>query len=254
MRCEEFEKLITEFTNVNQPTTFQLHLAQCTQCAGRLAHEFALNAGLKALAATTAQATAAPQIKQSLMTAFAEQHQPTRTAIPFGLMGMRWSLTAGMAAILLTLAAVGTFWNRKIPLNTANNRVPEIKAPMTQLPTIIQAENQADKGARTLNQKSTKKPLITKPRSRPQLPRKGKSEAGENKLAQETKTEFFPLTYAANAKALQNGMLMRVEVPKTTLIAMGIQVNERHANELVKAEVMMGDDGVAYGIRLIQER
>lgn len=252
MRCEEFENLITEFTDVNQPTTFQLHLAECTQCAARLSHEFALNAGLKAFATTTAQAKAAPQVKQSLMTAFAEQHQPAKTSFSFGFMAMRWSLTAGMAAILLTLAAVGTFWYRKTPLNAANNRVPEIKAPMTQLQAIIQAENQTGKAARAPNQKSTKKPLITKPR--PQLPRKGKSEAGENKLAQETKTEFFPLTYAANAKAVQNGMLMRVEVPKTTLIAMGIQVNERNANELIKAEVMMGDDGVAYGIRLIQER
>lgn len=252
MRCEELENLITEFTDVNQPTTFQLHLAECTQCAARMSHEFALNAGLQALAATTAQATAAPQIKQSLMTAFAEQHQPTKTSFSFGLMAMRWSLTAGMAAILLTLAAVGTFWYHKEPLQSTTNRVPEIKAPMTQLPTIIQTENQADKAARTPNRKSIKKPLITKPR--PQLPRKGRSESGETKLAQETKSEFFPLTYAANAKAVQNGMLMRVEVPKTTLIAMGIQVNEKHANELIKAEVMMGDDGVAYGIRLIQER
>ena len=254
MKCEEFENLITEFTDVNQPTTFQLHLAECTQCTARLSHEFALNAGLKALAATTAQATAAPQVKQSLMTAFAEQHQPAKTSFSFGLMGMRWSLTAGMAAIILTLAAVGIFWNRKTPFNTANNGLPEIKAPMTQLPAIIQTENQADKAARTPDQKSAKKPLITKPRALPRLPRKGRSESGETKLAQQTKPEFFPLTYAANAKAVQNGMLMRVEVPKTTLIAMGIQVNERHANELIKAEVMMGDDGVAYGIRLIQER
>lgn len=253
MRCEEFEKLITAFTDVNQPPIFQLHLAECTQCAARLSHEFALSAGLKALAATTAQAQAAPQVKQSLMKTFAEQHKPTRSYFPFGLTGMRWSLTAGMAAILLALAAVGTFWNRKTPLNTANNGLPEIKAPMTQFPAIIQAENQTGKAARTPNQKkSTKKPLIPKPR--PRLPRQGKFEPGENKLAQETKSEFFPLTYAANAKALQNGMLMRVEVPKTTLIAMGIQVNERNANELIKAEVMMGDDGVAYGIRLIQER
>lgn len=252
MRCEEFENLITEFTDVNQPMTFQLHLAECTPCAARLSHEFALNAGLKALATTTAQAKAAPQVKQLLMTAFAEQHQPTRTTFSFGLMAMRWSLTAGIAASLLTLAAFGTFWYRKELLNIATNRVPEIKVPMIQLPAIIQTENQTDKAARTPNKKSTKKPLIIKPR--PRLPRQGKSEPGENKLAQETKSEFFPLTYAANAKAVQNGMLMRVEVPKTTLIAMGIQVNERHANELIKAEVMMGDDGVAYGIRLIQER
>ncbi len=252
MKCEEFENLITEFTNVNQPTTIQLHLVECPQCAARLSHEFALTAGLKALAATTVQATAAPQIKKSLMMAFAGQHQPAKTSFSFGLMAMRWSLMAGMAAILLTLAAVGIFRYRKEP--TATNRVPEIKTPMTPLPTIIQAENQADKAARTPPQKSTKKPLITKARALPRLPRQGKSEPGENKLAQETKSEFFPLTYAANAKALQNGMLMRVEVPKTTLIAMGIQVNERHANDLIKAEVMMGDDGVAYGIRLIQER
>jgi hypothetical protein len=61
-----------------------------------------------------------------------------------------------------------------------------------------------------------------------------------------------PLTFAGETKALENGFIVRVEVPRSTLIAMGLPLNVERHEEAVKADVMMGDNGVAYAIRVVR--
>lgn len=64
-------------------------------------------------------------------------------------------------------------------------------------------------------------------------------------------TGFMPLTYTATAP--QDGMVVRVAVPRATLLAMGLPVNGERTEENVKADVLMGMDGVALAIRLVNE-
>lgn len=68
----------------------------------------------------------------------------------------------------------------------------------------------------------------------------------------EVATEFVPLTDWTEDVELQGGRLVRVEVPRTTLIAAGFPMNAERADEPITADVLVGNDGVARAIRFVQ--
>ncbi len=251
MRCEEFKNLLIQFGNADHAAV-KLHTANCKQCAAHLSDEQVLNVGLQALADSTAQAKAAAAIKLELLTAFREQHKtftaPERLSILALIRGWRWNLApATTAAILLGLAVVSIFWFRAEPIKIATKDTPVFPAPTT--PVTNEAEKQSDI---TVPSQQQEQASLKKISAKPQRALRSKLQFEAKKMRQETATEFIPLTYATDTKALQNRTMMRIEVPRTTLIAMGLPLSERRTNEIIKAEVMMGDDGVAYAIRLLQ--
>jgi len=68
----------------------------------------------------------------------------------------------------------------------------------------------------------------------------------------EIATEFLPLGYG-NALNLQDGgQIVRVEVPRSTLVSFGLPVNMNRVSERVKADVIFGADGSARAIRFVQ--
>src|SRR6185369_14078066 len=69
--------------------------------------------------------------------------------------------------------------------------------------------------------------------------------------ASETVSEFIPLTELADATAISSGTIFRVEMPRASLIAMGLPLNAERAHETVKADIVVGDDGLARAIRLV---
>jgi hypothetical protein len=70
--------------------------------------------------------------------------------------------------------------------------------------------------------------------------------------ANEVKTDFVPLTYLNSATAMDSGIVVRVEVSREKLAAMGLPLNLERADEKIKADIVLGDDGVARAIRLVQ--
>jgi len=72
--------------------------------------------------------------------------------------------------------------------------------------------------------------------------------AGENEIA----TEFLPLADANNLTAQDGGQLVRVELPRSALLAFGLPMNIERADEPVKADVLVGQDGLARAIRFVR--
>src|SRR5262249_3547890 len=70
--------------------------------------------------------------------------------------------------------------------------------------------------------------------------------------ADEVATDFLPLTYIAGPAAADSGHVVRIKVPRSALIAMGVPMNVERAGELLKADVFVGDDGLARAIRFVQ--
>jgi hypothetical protein len=68
----------------------------------------------------------------------------------------------------------------------------------------------------------------------------------------EIATDFLPLTFTADSNAPESGHLVRVTIPRSALVAMGLPMNAERAGELVRADVFIGDDGLARAIRFIQ--
>jgi len=90
----------------------------------------------------------------------------------------------------------------------------------------------------------------------PRLPRRRLRPVFRPELANtinpaETVTDFIPLTAIADATAMHSGTIVRVEMPRASLIAMGLPLNAERAHETVKADIVVGDDGLARAIRLV---
>jgi len=67
-------------------------------------------------------------------------------------------------------------------------------------------------------------------------------------------TEFMPVGYLSVDALQDGGQIVRVELPRTTLVKFGLPVNMDRYNERVKADVLLGLDGMAHAIRFVQEK
>jgi hypothetical protein len=64
---------------------------------------------------------------------------------------------------------------------------------------------------------------------------------------------FIPLPNSAGVAADEDDVnLVRVEVPRSAMIALGLDVSADRASELVEADVMLGSNGVARAVRFLE--
>jgi hypothetical protein len=63
---------------------------------------------------------------------------------------------------------------------------------------------------------------------------------------------FYPLPEAEALPALENAMVVRVQLPVSSLQLMGVPVGEERADASVQADLLLGQDGLARGVRLAQ--
>lgn len=76
-----------------------------------------------------------------------------------------------------------------------------------------------------------------------------KNEIAPAAAVEETKTDFIALTYAANT---DSGQIVRVKVPSSMMVSLGLKSNVEKESEMVNAEVVVGIDGTARAIRFIR--
>ena len=65
-------------------------------------------------------------------------------------------------------------------------------------------------------------------------------------------SDFVPLVTADAGEPLEGGQMVRVEVPRAALAAMGLPVSGERAGETVKADLLLAHDGTARAIRLLR--
>lgn len=265
MKCQEFERLVTDLAGdrlMDAMSRRRLlgHSEGCLACAQRLEQERTLTSSLAALAETTENAEASPGLKTELLGAFAQLHAPANRFVlkedlvktQRGRQRGRWMLAAAAALILAVLGSASLFWR----FSTGQSQMVENHpTPPTREPTQI-----APSPTPNATEQKTAEPR--EDRSRPALPPVRRlrpstiRNLGAPTLAsvssQETTTDYIPLTYLSDATALQSGVVVRVEIPRATLLAMGLPMNSERGNSLVKADVVVSDDGVARAIRLVQ--
>jgi len=64
--------------------------------------------------------------------------------------------------------------------------------------------------------------------------------------------DFIPLPNSAGVTADEDDVnLVRVEVPRSAMIALGLEVSADRAEELVEADVMLGSNGIARAVRFL---
>jgi hypothetical protein len=167
-------------------------------------------------------------------------------AAVFGLFPNRWAWVAGLAVVVLALATVQWREPAAPPLAAQQPATPPETAQTTTdlAPTPTQPERAP-----------TSAQLARKPKATKSAP--GKSLRVVATIADEVEeaeiaTEFLPLTYTAN-RDHQRTQIVRMEMPRSVLATMGVPT-ANVTGDRVKADVMLGEDGVALAIRFIQEQ
>lgn len=64
----------------------------------------------------------------------------------------------------------------------------------------------------------------------------------------EIKSEFIALSYARNP---DSGQIVRVKVPSSMMVSLGLVASVEKPNNLINAELLVGDDGMTHAIRFI---
>ncbi len=75
-------------------------------------------------------------------------------------------------------------------------------------------------------------------------------EKTRKKITTETATEFIALSYLP---ATESGQVVRVKVPRSMMVSLGVTTKTEKNSELVNAEVVLGDDGAARAIRFLSD-
>jgi hypothetical protein len=65
-------------------------------------------------------------------------------------------------------------------------------------------------------------------------------------------SSFYPLPEAEALPAVENAMVVRVQLPVSSLRLMGVPVSEERADASVQADLLLGQDGLARAVRLAQ--
>ena len=216
MNCQEFWNTLPrqgERANEAQAS----HLAECPGCAAQWEPHRALAAGLRSLAHELRQCEAPPRVEAGLTAAFRAHTGFRRRG---AVRQMWWTpvvvwATAAAAMILLAGFMVKGWQPSAAKPGTvaAPHHAPQTNANMEW--AALQPDQDDDS-----------------------------SGLGDG---------FIRLPNAASIEPNEDVNVVRVEVPGSAMIAMGIPVSEDQAAETLLADVALGPDGMARAVRLVDD-
>lgn len=278
MNCGDFEVIITDLAGEQliDATRYKLALAHkntCARCAARLANERSLTKALHTVAnAETEQAPA--HTKATLLQAFAERMPSSSVAPPISpvavaepgektvltftpkarqLPRLTWAAAAAAAAVLaiVSLATIQVAQSTSSMALQAYSVEP-IAIPKTNEPKAIPAP-QLPKQQNPLADTTAVRIKNVRRNPAPQrMEVKEKQERVEEQIAEnEITTDYIPLTYVAGTTAMESGQVVRVMVSRSSLLAYGLPVDLERTEEKIKADLVVGDDGLARAIRFV---
>ena len=194
MNCQEFWNSIPELGDAQG----HQHLAGCPACAARIARHRELEAGFRALAASSRRIEAPVRVESRLIREFRRQ-SGSETRGP----ARRWIPILTWAAAIAAMVALAVFLVRP--------RQPEAIRPASHRGVEL---------------------AMLQP--------------------QEDSDGFIPLPNSAGVAADGDEVnLVRMEVPRSAMIALGLDVSADRAEELVEADVMLGSNGIARAVRFL---
>jgi hypothetical protein len=263
------------------------HAADCPDCAAQLTGARGVGAALR-VAARAESEEAPARVRQALLSAFAARQAGAQPAAPVEVSTVvepspvvelssrrawrRWAgmATAAAAAVFLLALTLPylTRFSAGGPRSQPSQMTAALPTPappaqsgiaVAPTPETVGENKAAPVSTPAARNASTKQNAST--RSVPALARKaprlpgaaatGKSETAARGDKGNAGNDYLPLTYLAGANAMESGTVVRVEMSRSALISLGVPVSAERADELFKADVVIGDDGVARAIRLV---
>jgi hypothetical protein len=271
VNCREFEETMIDCSGdrpVDDPISALAHATICAKCAARLSREERMTAGLRALAAEEAAINAPDRVKSALRAAFDRQAAATSPAPPVSIRSrpkLRWGLAAA-AAVLACAPITTTFLSRyelvadtdDVSRRSVANQPGMGRSPVENgLPAADgEPPNGKARPGRERGSRTDRPPSHSAQRARGQVRHRTRPVTeSAARTGETTGGEIFPLTFVARSEPTDSVQTVRVEISRSTLLLMGFPVNiDRvidRAGERVKADLIIGEDGVTRAVRIL---
>jgi hypothetical protein len=248
MNCQDFEKLALDLArNSLLDATARdqglIHTEVCSRCAARLVEERALLARVRAVAAELAGEEPPARVDAALLAAFRAQTAANAPSIVIPASGRSrhwpsWRFAAVAAGILILISVMAVLWK------SAGSRIPQpeeraiapkpVNTPGPRAEPPVDRDQVAAEQLKNLPKRVRRRPSVDSPDE------------------VEVVTRFFPLREGEDLTTLDSLQVVRVELPGSALGEVGLPVDPETANEPVKADVVLGQDGLARAIRFVR--
>lgn len=253
MNCQRFEEVVTDIAreqllDVGVRGEVLAHSRQCEHCAVRLEDEIAITLKLKSFAVSFQSLGASARIESELFKNF-EAQQLRVPAFAISSRPRYWLRygTGAIAALLLIVFALALFRPRPVAITKEGT-----SDSLAVTPTTISDPNPSPVNSAPVYTESSVRPkrnLLVR-RNRPSATSITSKAKPPSTI--EIATDFIPVTYGGAANLADGGRMVRVELPRSAMASFGLPVNMDRANERVKADVLMGVDGLAHAIRFVR--
>ena len=255
MNCQRFEEIASDIAreqilDASVRTEAFAHCHGCGSCAVRLEEELAITDRLRNFAVKFDSIGAPARVEARVLAAF---EQGTLTAPqPVAIMSRQryWiSAISSIAALVLIVFALSTIRSRQAVPATGKTDVASIAEAVRANPisssllALVTGQNDRNQASIPVKRTSTIRHR-----------RNAKSTTNQSKPTgySEIATDFLPVSYGGSANLADGGRMVRVELPRSAMASFGLPVNMDRANERVKADVLLGVDGLAHAIRFVQ--
>lgn len=221
MTCEEFSTagLNLESFPEDDPLTqaAREHLRNCPHCAALHENWQMLRADLHRIGSDTAQAEAPARVEMRLRQNFRTEHKTMKTHRAAILAA--WSLAA--AAALVAAVSWWTWHPGPTPGVARNEPGPQVTTPLANPDNSagVAAASGVDLG---------------------------------DVLTASNSSEDFTLLPGSMPSPAEDATIVHVAMQRGALGALGLTVNEEHANDWIQVDLLVGDDGLPQAVRLPQ--
>ena len=238
MNCAEFESLLPDF---NRPETrgtpeydhALAHARRCDSCSPLLAEAESLEGGLRALAADDFRRQAPARMEANLLREFRTKH----AAVGRPRIYRRIAAMGIAAAVLL---ALGLSLRNRVVQTPGSKVVAQVSPVAVPVERNNPDKPMAAEGPRPSTAKSVRKGRRPIPSALPNEPDRSNDAA-----------DFIALPFADDPRTLEDGAVVRVEMPRAALASFGFPVMPAPGNGRVRADLLVAPDGTPQAIRLV---
>ena len=212
------------------------HARACGDCAAALARQRDLTRAFTALSAAAEKHAAPPALEARLLAVFPAGGR-TAGAGGYGR-GSKWWLAAA-AAIALVAAGLWTWRDSATPVGVVTTAPAGV--PSAPLPSRPERTERAAAGpGSSVPSGATARPVAARPE--PRRPRQARPVRD---------VEFITIPAAAGLPPIESATIVRTELPLSALPEYGVQILPHAARAAIEADLLVGQDGVPRGIRLV---
>jgi hypothetical protein len=229
MTCREFDEVVhgfvrMELLDVNAREAALEHAAHCELCSQRMADAAALADASEMMGKSAREEQTPPGVEASLLAAYRNHHRRASWR-----RGLEWASVGAAAAVLLVF--LWTVSGRS--KGQSSSPVPK-KDVTSQSGIPVEAKTPAtsgqNEGALAANSAVADVPV------------------SETYVA----SDFVPVPFTGAITADDPGMIVRVQLTRASLAQLGYPVAETPDEDLILADVLVGEDGWPRGVKLIQ--